>query len=107
MFDVNEIEGKILLKQKENGVRFTELETDKAIYFENVRTGLMNKFHLTKKDDSAFMYELHFDSDRSSKTKQIENNGKICVVAFSSIITVYIKDNVLYIVGPEELKMYE
>lgn len=109
MFDINEIQGKILLKTlEENTTRIVEeLKTGKNIYVENSRTSEKFKISFTNVNGSSYKAILDFEDDREQKEYKLLTNGNLSIIVFSCTMIMYIKENILHIIAPDELRFYE
>lgn len=108
MFDINEIEGKIKLKILENGIRVVEEANNKSVYLVNNKTDDKYKFTFNKYEDGSYRAIM---SDDSSTVPDIERtinaNGRISIFFCKSVISVYLKDDKIHMVAPEQFDIFE
>lgn len=110
MFNVSELEGKTLVKVSTGKVdaRYVNIEDGKAIYIKNTRTQIVNKVTYTY-DEAGSRYQATLEYTDYEKTKQryVSTSGSMAILAFGSILSMYIKKGILYLIAADENEIYE
>ena len=110
MFNVSELEGKTLVKVSTGKVdaRYVTIEDGKVIYIKNTRTQSINKITFTY-DEEGSRYQANLEYSNSEKTKQkyVSTSGSMAVLAFGSVLSMYIKKGILYLIAADENEIYE
>ena len=105
MFDFKD---KNLLESLDNGIKITNsIESGKNIFIENSRTGCKYKIIFTKINGSSYKVTLQCENEELNKETKLLMNGKIALLLFDSIVSLFIKDDKLHIIAAEELNLYE
>lgn len=109
MFDINEIQGKILLQTMQNGMRNIELKDEvKTLYFENERTKERMSMEFGTSNDQSLVANFCFLRGESEVVESliIPKDGDIATLVNKSVFNFFIEDNKLFIITPEEFNIY-
>lgn len=89
--------------------RYINLEETNCIHLNNTRTKLRNRIMLDfDESTSEYIATLHYqDDEKPSIEYRIASSGEITVLIFESVITVYIKKNILYLIAADEIEIYQ
>lgn len=108
MFDINEIEGKILLSILENGTRrVEELESGKSIYLVNNRTEDKYKATFVKQNGSSYKVSMIPEAEgKQVKEKTLLTNGTLTTFIQDSVICMKVSENGLDIIAAKEVDIF-
>lgn len=108
MFDINEIEGKVLMSRLANGsLILDKVETGKIIYGVNKKNDERYKIVFNKVNGSSYKAVLSYDNDKKDRETKILMNGKISILFCGSVISLYFREGKLHIVAPQQIEFYE